>query len=190
MALIFPTDAAKPEYITHGAGRFYIGAYVAAGADASPLRDMGSTLGGIGFDPKRGMHLVEVDQYLGPIASFPIKEDHTIKVTLLDATLANIYKALAYSANTLTGGDRTDNSGQFGLGEETKELYYQIVWKGTPPSQSTATARILQLYKCSFEAIAEIKFEKAKESAFQLTFRALSDPSVSTANKVGVWKDA
>jgi hypothetical protein len=187
MALVFPSSSVKAEYIRHGAGDFYIGTYVAAGADAATIRHMGPTLGGLSFDPKRTMHPIEVDQFLGSIASFPTKEDFIVKVTLLDTTLANVYKALAYATNTLTAGDRTDNAGSMGLGEESREVYYQLLWKGNPPSQSSAAASIIQLYKCAFEAVAEIKFEKPKETGIQITFRALTDPSITTANKVGKW---
>lgn len=190
MPLVFPTAASDPQTIRRGAGRFYICTYVAAGADASTIRDMGPTLGGIEFDPKRTQHPIEVDQFLGPIAAFPIKEEHTIKVTLLDTTLANVYKALGMSTNTLVAGDRTDNSGSIGLGEENAILYYQLIWKGTPPPQSAATTSIIQLYKCAFSGASSIKFEKPKESAIQLTFMALTDPTVTTANKVGKWLEA
>ena len=190
MALVFPTAASDPQTIRRGAGRFYIGTYVAAGADASTIRDMGPTLGGIEFDPKRTMHPIECDQFLGAVAAFPTKEEFTLKVTLLDTTLANVYKALAMSLNTLVGGDRTDNSGSVGMGEESAILYYQLLWKGTPPPQSSATTSVVQLYKCAFSGASSIKFEKGKESAIQLTFIALTDPSVTAQNKVGKWLEA
>lgn len=190
MPLVFPTAASDPQTIRRGAGRFYICGYVAAGADASVIRDMGPTLGGISFDPKRTMHEIEVDQFLGAVAAFPTKEDFTVKVTLLDTTLANVYKALQLSLNTLTAGDRTDNTGSMGLGEESAILYYQLLWKGTPAPQSSATTSVVQLYKCAFSGSSEIKFEKGKESALQLTFKALTDPSVTTVNKVGKWFEA
>jgi hypothetical protein len=187
MALTFPTSAAKPEFIRRGAGDIYIGAWVPAGADTPTLRHMGPTLGGIEFDPKRTLHNIIVDQFLGPVAAFPTAEDFTIKFTLLDTTLANFYKAMQYAQNTLVGGDRTDASGSLGLGEENAYTYYQIVWKGTPPPQSAASASILQFYKCVFTQVAAIKFEKEKESALQVTYTCLTDPSITTANKVGKW---
>ncbi len=190
MPLVFPTAASDPQTIRRGAGRFYLCTYVAAGADASVIRDMGPTLGGFEFDAKRTMHPIEVDQFLNAVASFPTKEEHTVKVTLLDTTLANVYKALGMSLNTLTGGDRTDNTGSIGLGEESAISYYQLLWKGTPPPQSSATTSVIQLYKCAFMAASSIKMEKAKESAIQLTFIALTDPSVTTQNKVGKWLEA
>ena len=190
MPLVFPTDATSALTIKRGAGRFYICTYVAAGADASTIRDMGATLGGLEFDAKRTMHPVEVDQFLNAIASFPTKEEHTVKVTLLDTTLANIYKALGMSLNTLTAGDRTDNTGSIGLGEESAILYYQLLWKGTPAPQSSATTSVIQLYKCAFSGASSIKFEKGKESAIQVTFMALTDPTVTTQNKVGKWFEA
>ena len=56
--------------------------------------------------------------FLGAVAAFPTKEEHTVKVTLLDTTLANVYKSLGMSLNTLTAGDRTDNTGSVGIGGE------------------------------------------------------------------------
>lgn len=190
MALSFPTSAAKPEFIRRGAGNFYIGAYIAAGADTVTLRHMGPTSGGFELDPKATKHEIEVDQFLGPVAAFPTKEEFTAKVTILDTTLANVYKMLQAATNTLVGGDRTDNSGSMGLGEENTILYYQCVWVGTPAPQSSASTSVIQLYKCSITGIAPLKFEKGKETAVQITIRALTDPSVTTANKVGKWFEA
>ena len=42
----------------------------------------------------------------------------------------------------------------------------------------------------SITGIAPLKFEKGKETAVQITIRALTDPSVTTANKVGKWFEA
>lgn len=190
MPLNFPTSAAKPEYVKRGAGDFYVGTYIPAGADATDLRHMGPTQGGVEASFKRTMHEIEVDQFLGPVAAFPIKEEFSLKVTLLDTTLANVKKALQWSVNTLTGGDRTDNSGQVGLGEENAILYHQLVWRGLPAPQSSAATSILQYYKCVVTDVAAVKFEKGKETAVQVTFRALTDPSISTANKVGKWIEA
>ena len=111
-------------------------------------------------------------------------------MTILDTTLANVYKMLQAASNTLVGGDRTDNSGSMGLGEENTILYYQCVWVGTPAPQSSASTSIIQLYKCSITGVAPLKFEKGKETAVQITIRALTDPSVTTANKVGKWFEA
>jgi len=190
MALSFPTAPNPATLFVKGAGRFYLGTYAAAGADSPSLRDMGPTSGGIAIEYNNEKHAVECDQFLGAVAMFPSKETVTVKVTLQDATIANLYKAYGFSLNTLTLGDRTDNSGSSGLGEETATVYYQLVWKGEAPSQSSATARVWQFYKAVVEKVAEVKMEKGKETAVQFTFRCLTDPSVTTANKCGKVFDA
>lgn len=190
MALNYPTSAAKPEYVKRGAGECFIGDYASAGADTVTLRHLGPTQGGVEYDPKRAFHEVECDQFIGAVAAFPIKEEFTFKVTILDTTLANVAKALQLSTSRLTGGDRTDNSGTLLMGEETAILYHQFVWRGIPAPQSAATTQVLQLFKVVVIAASPIKFEKAKETAVQLTLRALTDPSISTAGKVGKWFEA
>ena len=190
MALNFPPSAVKPEYVKRGAGEFFIASYIAAGADGTDLRHMGPTQGGVEFGMKRTMHEVDVDQFLGPVAAFPIKEEFSVKVTLLDTTLATVRKALQLSVNTLTGGERTDNSAQLGLGEENAILYHQLVWRGFPAPQSAASAQIIQFFKCVILDVSAVKFEKGKETGVQVTFRALTDPSISTAAKVGKWIEA
>lgn len=190
MALSFPTPPNPATLFISGAGDFYIGTYIAAGADSISLRHMGPTLGGMALEYKRDVHPVECDQFLGAVAAFPIKEECSIKVTLQDMTIANFYKALNMSVNTLVGGDRTDNSGSTGIGEETGQLYYQAVWKGKPPAQSAATSRIWQFYKCVTMSVSEVKMEKSKEAAVQVVIRALTDPTVTTANKVAKIIDA
>lgn len=190
MALSFPTAPNPATLFVSGAGDSYIGTYAAAGADSSALRHMGPTLGGVTIEYKRDMHPIECDQFLGAVAAIPIKEECTIKFTIMDMTIANFYKALNMSLNTLTLGDRTDNAGSAGLGEETAQLYFQFVWKGKPPAQSSATSRIWQFYKCFTMSASEVKMEKSKEAGVQVTLRALTDPSVTTANKVGKVIDA
>lgn len=190
MALNFPTPPNPATLFVSGAGDCYFGTYAAAGADSPSLRHMGPTLGGVEIEYKKDVHPIECDQFLGAVAAIPIKEECTIKFTLMDMTIANFYKALAMSVNTLVLGDRTDNSGSAGLGEETTQLYIQFVWKGKAPSQSSATSRIWQFYKGVVMSASAVKFEKAKESGVQVTIRALTDPTVTTANKVGKVIDA
>lgn len=190
MALSFPTPPNPATLFVSGAGDSYIGTYAAAGADSPALRHMGPTLGGVSIEYKRDMHPIDVDQFLGAVAAIPIKEECTIKFTLLDMTIANFYRALNMSVNQLTLGDRTDNSGSAGLGEENAQLYVQFVWKGKAPAQSSATSRIWQFYKCVTLSVSEVKMEKAKEAGLQVTLRALTDPTVTTANKVGKIIDA
>ena len=190
MPLSFPTAPNPATLFVSGAGDFYIGTYAAAGADSAALVHMGPTQGGMASEYKRDVHPVEVDQFLGAVAAFPTKEEFTLKVTLMDMTIANFYKALNLSLNTLVGGGRTDNSGSTGLGEETAQLYFQAVWKGKPPAQSSATSRIWQMYKCVTMSVSEAKMEKTKETGIQVTIRALTDPTVTTANKVAKIIDA
>lgn len=190
MALTFPTPPNPATLFVSGAGDFFIGTYVVAGADSPTLRHMGPTLGGVSIDYKKDTHPIECDQFLGAVAFIPIKEEVTIKLTLQDMTIANFYKALNMSVNSLVAGDRTDNSGSSGIGEENAQTYYQVVWKGKAPAQSSATSRIWQFYKCFTMSASEVKMEKSKEAAVQVTIRALTDPSVTTANKVGKVIDA
>jgi hypothetical protein len=192
MALSFPSDDASGQLAYSGAGKLYLGAYVASGADAGTLWFVGGTQGGVEFDPKRTQHEIEVDQYLGPIAAFPTKENYSVKFTTVDATLKNIQQVLAWNKNALTAGTRTDNTGSLPLGEETNRVYLQLVWKGAAlPGYTTGTARILQLYRAVFMGSGAIKMEKGKETSVQVTFHALSDPSAVLAGKgaVGVWQD-
>lgn len=190
MALVFPSDDASSSYAYSGAGKLYLGTYAPAGADSASLAFVGATTGGIEWDPKRQQKLIECDQYLGSIGAFPTKEDFTVKFTTLDTTLANIYRVLAYSKATLTGGDRTSLSGSLPLGEESYRNYVQLVWKGQA-LPAYGTHRLLQLYRCVFIGSSPVKFEKGKESTIQVTFHALSDPSAVAAGKgaVGVIQD-
>ena len=188
--LTFPTAPNPATLFVSGAGDSYFGTYAAAGADSAALTHMGPTFGGVAIEYKRDVHPVECDQFLGAVAAFPMKEECTIKFTLQDMTLATFYKALNLSVNTLVLGGRTDNSGSIGLGEETAQLYFQFVWKGKAPAQSSATSRIWQFYKCVTMSASEVKFEKTKETGVQVTLRALTDPTVTTANKVGKVIDA
>ena len=190
MALSFPTAPNPATLFVSGAGDLFIGTYAAAGADSAALTHMGPTSGGVAIEYKRDMHVVECDQFLGGVAAFPMKETCTVKVTLMDMTLANFYKSLNMSLNTLVGGGRTDNSGSMGLGEESAQLYYQLVWKGKAPAQSSATSRVWQFYKCFTVTASEVKNEKTKEASVQLTIQALTDPTVTTANKAGKVIDA
>ncbi len=188
--LTFPTAPNPATLFVSGAGDSFFGTYAAAGADSAALTHTGPTFGGVAIEYKRDVHPVECDQFLGAVAAFPTKEECTIKFTLLDATLANYYMAQNMSVNTLVLGGRTDNSGSIGIGEETAQKYFQFVWKGKPPAQSSATSRIWQFYKCVTMSVSELKNEKTKETSYQVTLRALTDPTVTTANKVGKVIDA
>src|SRR5574340_28082 len=170
--LTFPTPPNPATLFIIGTGDIHIGTYAAAGADSAALRHMGPTLGGIAVEYKRDVHFVESDQFLGAHAAVPIKEECTVKFTLQDLTLANYYKAMGMTLNSLTLGDRADNAGSMGIGEETALAPVQIVVKSKPPAQSSATSRVWQFYKCVFAGASEVKLEKGKEAAVQFTYRA------------------
>ena len=192
MALVYPSDPNTSVLYRRGSGQVYLGAWVTGGADASPLTHLGGSQSGIEFTYKRTMKEVDTDQILSPIAAFPSKEEADLKVTILDLSLANLHNAMGLKSATLTAGGRTDNSGNWNIGGENTEAYFQVIWKGTPIPASSAALSVIQLWKCYVAAAGALKFEKGKESGVQITFRALADPTAIAAGKtdLGKWFEA
>jgi hypothetical protein len=192
MALTYPADPTNSAYIRKGTGRLYLGAWVTGGADANPLVDLGPTQGDIGFTYKKSMKVIECDQFLNGIGAFPSKEEFDLKATFIDLTLANWYRLVGSSVRTITGGDRADNSGSVGLGEENAIKYWQLVWRGFPPASSSATISRIQCWRVIVTGASEVKFGKAKESSLQVTFMPLTDPTAILAGKdpIGAWVEA
>ena len=187
MAIVLPPLALSETYYRRGAGRLCIAPYVAAGADASPFRCVGMTKGDYEFDPKVSYHDFEGDQALGAVGTMRTKEDYTFKFTVLDLTLKNLQMLLGLSSSRLTGGDRTDNAGTLLMGEETNVIYYQFVWQGLAPPQSSATASMIQIYRGVIVNTGPIKFSKSNESSMQVTVRCYTDLSISTLGKTLKW---
>lgn len=172
--------------VSAGAGKLYLSPYVASGADATSLTFIGATQGGVEFDFKRSQKLVESDQYLGSINAFPIKEEFSVKFTVLESTLEAIKNAFLWNG-TLTDGTRagTNAYGSLVLGEESTQQFRQLVWKGLAP-YGYAGSRYIQLWKVTFKSAAALKYEKGKEISYQITLDALTDPSAVWASKPAV----
>lgn len=190
MALSFPTASTSPTFVRSGGVRLYLAAYVAAGADATGLRDMGGTMGALSVKTSKTNTQIECEQFLNSIGAIPAKEEFLVTVTMLDTTLANITWAMGAAASRLTLGDRTDNAGALLGGEELAMRYYQLIIKGLPPSQSSASASVFQAYMASVETQPEFKFEKGKPMGIQITFRLHTDTTITTAKKVYNWFEA
>lgn len=178
----FPTEVVDASLVRIGAGRLAIAAATTNGAIASGAWDLGPTKGGVDYDPKITQFMIECDQRLNAIGAQPIKEEHDVKVTLLDMSLANLYKIMSQLTNPYLGGTqvRTDTAPYFALGEEVSRRYFQLTWKG-PSISGLGGYRYLTLWRCVIQSRGTFKLAKEKNDEVQVTFRALTDVGAQAA---------
>lgn len=182
MALSFPSEVRTETFYVRGVGELYIGAWVTGGADATLYR-CGGLNTPIEFEYKRDFTLVETEQDLAPIDAFPSKESCTLKASFLDMTLKNYHDILMLASTSLTAGGRADNSGSVKGGGDKARSFLQVVWQGAVPAQSSATSRVIQIYKAIPSSVGSLKFDKKNPSSFAVTFTALHDKAAELAGK-------
>lgn len=173
--LVRPSTLQDPRLIVYGAGDCYFGAYVANGADASPLVYLGATKGGVAWHYARSMHDIETDQALAAVDAFATKEEAMVKFTILQTNLANLYQILGTADNAVSGGGPTDASSSLGFGQAITRATKQFVWYGLAPPGATNRQRVLQAWKCYVTEIGEAKQEKTGEVSIPITAKAYYD---------------
>jgi hypothetical protein len=186
--LTFPGTDIVPSQIVKGAGKLYWAPQTVNGADPGTLIFVGATETGIDFHYARKVTLVETDQYLNAVMGFPAQETITLALELVQLNLYNFYNMIQTGDTTLVGGTTSDVSSSLTGGEQKKQYYFQIVWKGEAPPPSTNLQRVIQLWRCLLTTIGDVKFTKNKEASVKLTFTALVDVGAIGAGKAPVYQ--
>jgi len=174
------TDATK---ILVGAGVVSLGDYVSAGGSGT-LTDVGHTKNPVTFAPTFENFEIRGERAFGPIRISPQDMSLAIKVPMMEAVLEKYRIALRQPAANKSGTAPNETL----LVGQPAEQYHQLQIVG--PGLGTTKVRTCTFWKCIVEAVAEVPFAKAAEQMLDVTFRALFDDSVTTADKFGKIVDA
>lgn len=181
MALVFPTDDVDDLLVQRGAGYLYFAPQTVAGADPAALFFLGATEGGIEWDPKLSRVPIEIDQRLNSIGSFPSKETPSMKTTLVQVNLANLWNAIGTAqSGFLTGGDQFGSVGDLLLGEWNARRYMQLVWLGARPGDSSGT-RTYQFWKATPFSAAALKTQRDKITSVAVEWMLHTDIAAQAA---------
>ena len=195
--LLFPvfgvltfTDVNNAGQIVKGAGQLWLPAQTVNGADAalSQANYVGLTETGIDFHYNRKVTVVETDQYLAGVMGFPAQETVTFAFEAVQLNLATMKLLWGTGDETLVGGTSSDVSSSLTGGQQVKQLYYQLVWKGEAPAPSTNLQRVFQAWRCMVTSIGDIKFTKNKEASAKITLTALIDIGAIGAGKAPLYQ--
>jgi hypothetical protein len=187
--LTIPATDIDARMILPGPAKFYIGAYAANGADTGTLFYLGATEpGGAEFHFAKTAHHAMVEQYLNEVASFPIKEEYTLKATFPQLNLGNFYQILqtADTSMTLVGGLAASTSSSLTFGEQKTVQYWQLVVKFLAPPGATNGQRLIQAYKTVIHQLGAVKLDKTKPSALAVTWKCLTDTTAIASGKAPV----
>lgn len=142
-----------------------IGAYGAAEADCV---DVGFTDAALELIPKFEIEKRVVNQVLGAVDANMKGVSFQLKMTLAEASMANLKMALSLPDANLTGGVLSVGSG---MGIQKKTIYIQ----GPGPDGGT---RSIKIQKCYLSEPGSYVMDK-KSTNVQLTFELLEDTSAT-----------
>lgn len=167
------TDATK---IMVGAGTFSIGAYVTAGG-AGSLTDVGHVATPFELGVAMENFDVETERAVGIVKTTPQKDDYTLKVAFHESDPEWLRTALGQPSANLTGTAPDETL----LVGDRAEQYHQatLVVSGI----GTTGVRTLTFWKLQTISMEPVSFGKAIEQMYVVTFRALRDDSLATADK-------
>lgn len=151
---------------------FKIAAYLTAKAVSLTYVDPGYTNGGVTFDPKTELHMVNVDQTLGSLAAIPKARELEVKVKLAEGNLANLQYGFAQATANLSG-----TSALF-IDASAPEVYYQlqIVGKGL----GATAVRTITIWKAFLKDMGSWMFKKDASQEPDLTFGVLEETTGAT----------
>lgn len=150
-----------------GAGTIKIGAYNAAEGSSD---DLGYTDGGVELAVEREYFEKIVDQEIGVLEAFKTAERATLKLTLAEATLENLAKAIDYPASAITGSTLV-----FGGSATVNELTIYLNVLG--PDNA---ARKYTFHKCIITSAATHSYKKDDKTMIELEILVLQDTSKTT----------
>lgn len=176
--------------IVKGAGQLWLPPQTTNGADAalSQANYVGLTETGIDWHYARKVTLVETDQALNAVMGFPAQETLTFAFEAVQLNLATMKLLWGTGDETLVGGTSSDVSSSLTGGEQKKQLYYQLIWKGEAPTPATNLQRVFQAWRCMVTSIGDIKSTKNKESSVKITLTAMVDFGALGAGKAPVYQ--
>ncbi len=150
-----------------GAGTIKIGTYGQAEGSAD---DLGYTEGGVELAVEREYFEKIVDQEIGPLELFKTAERATLKLTLAEATLENLAKAIDYPAAAITASTLV-----FGGSATVNELTIYLNVLG--PS---GAARKYTFHKCVITSAATHSYKKDDKTMIEMEILVLQDTSKTT----------
>lgn len=160
-----------------GAGSIKIGPY---GTVEGSADDLGYTEGGAEIAVSREYFEKMVDQEPGVLELFKTAERATLKVTLAEATLANLAKAMDYPADAIDG-QTLDFGGNSAVNELT--IYLNVV----APSGGT---RKYTFHKCVCTSVATHAYKKDGATVIECEFQILQDTTKTTNQQMASIADS
>lgn len=155
-----------------GDGTIKIGTYGTAEGSAD---DLGFTEGGVELTVEREYFEKIVDQEIGPLEAFKTAERATLKVTLAEATLANLAKAIDYAAGAISG-DTLSFGGNATVNELT--VYLNVLGPDN-------AARKYTFHKCVITSAATHSYKKDDKTMIEIELLVLQDTSKTTNQQLG-----
>lgn len=200
--ITFPnTYAVDPKNVIQGPTKVYGAPYVAAGAD--PSQGSIFSLGlidktGIEWDHKPTYTEVEADQFLTPVDAFQTKAEYDMKFNMLELSPANLRFIIGAAAaalvigggiSTLSLGDPFDVLSSVS-NPSTRPPFFALMVQVPSPGHDGTTSPIgawgyVQFFKAYVQTHGGIKVSKDVASMSSVSVRALTDVTVSGANRIG-----
>jgi hypothetical protein len=199
--ITFPaTYTLNPQSFVQGPTRLWYAPYIINGAD--PAQNTIVAAGsldkaGIEFDHKPTYTETEVDQLTTPVDAFMTKQEFDLKFNLfeLSPTFVNVVLGMPAASLVVGGGTSTQNLGEpfdvlAGANPSMRPQFRAFMFQFPSPGHDNTTSPIgawgyMHFFKAYVQTHGGIKFSKDGQAMVSVTVRALADPTVSGAYKVG-----
>lgn len=146
-------------------------------AGAGSFTDLGHTKTPVTIAISYEDYEVRSERAFGTLKKVPQTAKVALKIPLTESILENWRIATRQVAGSLTG---TPPDMTLLVGDQN-EQYHQM--KVEVPGVGTTGARVLTLWRCIVESLAELPFAKGLEQLLEMTMDVLYDDSVATVDK-------
>jgi len=145
---------------------------------ASPWRSLGETQDGVDVNSDDKVELVRTDQRTGPVKATRTDETLVIKTKLAEATYENLADALGVDLTDTAPGSGTIGTRSIPLHRGAVVEEFAFLFRGNSPYGAYPAQYELPRAYC--DEVGVLKYEKGKNAAIPITFKALEDLNAAT----------
>lgn len=169
-----------------GVGHLYVAPVgtafpVLTATPGSPWRELGDTQDGVDVNSDDKVELVRTDQRTGPVKATRTDETMVIKTKLAEATLENLADALGATVTDTAPGVGTIGTREINLHRGATVTEFAFLFRGSSPYGNFPAQYELPRAYC--DEVGALKYEKGKNMAIPVTFKALEDLEAATEDE-------
>lgn len=138
--------------------------------------DVGATFGPTTLEIKRTYHDFKPEQYLARIGAIKTGDEKSIKFGMMEATLANLARALDIPTTLVSGGVLSSKASAV-----LQQIALRLVGPGVWTNATTQKTRTALIWKALISDVATIGFNRNEETKYMVTANIYQESILTSA---------